>query len=124
MRIIFGIVAGLLVMGLVVGIMEVAGHVLFGGPSQRAPLLILVLVAYFLGALLGGAVAARIARVKWPAWVIAAAVLAGAIWSMTVINHPGWMIVAAIVAPLLGGLAAARLAPAPAPRTGGADARA
>ncbi len=123
MRIILGIVAGLLVMGLVVGGLEVAGHVLFGAPSQRTPLLVLVLVAYFLGALAGGFVAAWIARARWPAWAVAAAVLAGSVWSMTVVSQPGWMILAAIVAPLLGGLAAAHLAPAPASK-GGANARA
>jgi hypothetical protein len=109
-------------MGLVVGAMEVAGHVLFGAPSQRNGLMILVLVAYFLGALAGGAVAARIARAKWAAWVVAAAVLVGALWSMTVVSHPGWMVFAAVVVPLLGGLAAAHLAPAA--REGKADARA
>jgi hypothetical protein len=43
---------------------------------------------------------------------------------MTVINHPSWMMIGAALAPLLGGLMAARLAPAAGTRPGGADARA
>jgi hypothetical protein len=121
-RIILGIVAGLVVMGLVVGGMEVAGHVLFGAPSQRTGLMVMVLVAYFLGAFVGGTVAARITRVRWAAWLVAAAVLVGSLWSMTVISHPGWLMIAAGIAPLLGGLAAARLAPAADARPGGANA--
>ncbi len=110
MRIVFGIIAGLLVMSLVVGGMEVAGHVLFGAPGQQTLLLVTVLAAYFLGVLAGGSVAVRIAQARWAAWVIAAAVLAGALWSMTRITQPGWMSMAAIAAPLLGGFLAARLA--------------
>jgi CBS domain containing-hemolysin-like protein len=113
-RIVLGILAGLLAMAAIVGLVEVAAHSLFPLPSDNSPIpigvLILVLAAYFLGALVGGMVAARIARRRWTAWAIAAIVAVGAIWSMFMIPHPQWMQIAAVVAPLLGGAIAHGLA--------------
>jgi hypothetical protein len=109
-RIIAGIVAGLVTVLLVVGMVELAAHALFPLPAEGAPIplavLLLVLAAYFAGALLGGLVAARISRRAWTPWLIAALVAAGAIWSMFVVPHPRWMEVAAVIVPFLGAVAA------------------
>ena len=119
-RIVFGILAGLIVMGLIVGVVEALAHLHFGTQSQETILLLLVLFGYFAGALAGGVIAGRISRARWAAWVIAGLVLAGSITSLLSISHPAWMAVAAIIAPLLGGFLAARLSPA---KTGAVDAR-
>jgi ABC-type multidrug transport system permease subunit len=113
-RIVLGMVAGLLAMAAIVGLVEVAAHSFFPLPSDGGPIPVgvqlLVLAAYFLGALIGGIVAARISRARWTAWAIASTVAAGAIWSMFMIPHPQWMQIAAVVAPLLGGAIAHGLA--------------
>jgi predicted MFS family arabinose efflux permease len=114
LRIILGVVAGVLAVLLTVGAIEYLAHLLFPLPSDSAPIpagiQLLVLLAYFLGALVGGVIAARISERSWTAWLIAALVAAGAVWSMFLIPHPQWMQVAAVIAPLLGGWAARHLA--------------
>jgi presenilin-like A22 family membrane protease len=113
-RIILGILAGIAAMVAVVAAIEFAAHLFFAVPSERGPvpaaIQILVLFAYFAGALAGSLVAIRIARARWTAWAIAAVVIAGAIWSMFMVVHPLWMQVGAVAAPALGAFAAARLA--------------
>lgn len=113
-RTISGIAAGLLAMVVTVGAIELLAHLLFPVPSDSAPIplgiQLLVLGAYFLGALIGGAVAERISGKRWTVWVIALLVVAGAIWSMFLIPHPQWMQIAAVIAPLAGGFVASHIA--------------
>ena len=113
-RIILGIVAGVLAMGVTVGAIEFGAHEFFPVPSDTAPvpvgIQLLVLAAYFLGAVVGGVVAVRLSGAGWTAWVVAILVVAGAIWSMFLIPHPQWMQIGAVVAPVLGGFVAGRIA--------------
>ena len=125
LRIIMGILGGAVAVFVVVGAIEYLAHLVFPVPSDSAQVPVatqlVVLVAYFLGALVAGMVANRISGRSWTAWPIALLVAAGAIWSMFMIPHPQWMQVAAVVAPLLGGLAARRLARSNPARPSGSD---
>ena len=108
-RTIGGILAGIVAMLAVIVAIELAAHQFFPVPAEGAvPLGIQLLVpaAYFLGAMAGGALAARISGRAWAAWGVAAVVVAGAIWSMFMIPHPQWMQIAAVAAPLVAGLLA------------------
>jgi nitrate/nitrite transporter NarK len=89
-----------------------AAHLVWRVPGEAEPplgALMLVPAAYFLGALVGGWIAARISGRAWTAWLVGAVAAAGAIWSMFLIPHPAWMQIAAVVAPLLGALVAGHL---------------
>jgi hypothetical protein len=112
-RIILGLIAGLIGMVATVAAIELAAHMVFVVPADRGPvplaIQLLVLAAYVAGALVGGLIALRISRVRRTVWVVAAAVAAGAIWSMFLIPHPQWMQIAAVIAPALGAVAAAHL---------------
>jgi hypothetical protein len=127
LRIILGILAGVLAVFVTVTAIEYLGHLLFPIPSDRGPIppavQVLVLAAYFLAALIGGWIAASISRRSWTAWAVAFVVVAGAIGSMFMVPHPQWMQVAAVLAPLFGGLVAAHLTRPLRPRVGVADGR-
>ncbi len=114
MRLILGLIAGLLVGGATVALVETAGHMIFPPPPGvdltdpaqlrtlmgRVPTgaLVAVLIAWAAGVFAGGYAAARIARRgPWPAWAIGAALFGGAVWSMMMIPHPPWMIAGAVV---------------------------
>jgi hypothetical protein len=112
LRIVGGIIAGVIVFVLTLVLLEYLAHQLFAGGGGATPgpaMLAFVALAYFLSALLGGIVAGRISGRHWAVWVIALLVAAGAAYSLTTIAHPLWMQIASIVAPLLGGLVASRL---------------
>ncbi|HEX8642343.1 MAG TPA: hypothetical protein VF702_00345 [Allosphingosinicella sp.] len=123
-RIVLGLIAGLIGMVATVAGIELAAHLFFAVPAERGPvplgLQLLVLAAYFCGALVGGAIALRISGVRRLVWIVAAAVIAGAIWSMFLIPHPQWMQIAAVIAPALGAVAAGRVGAAR-PPSGPAD---
>ena len=109
-RTFLGIVAGVLTVVLTVGAIEYAAHLFLPVPSDGAPMPasvgLLILAAYFAGALLGALAAERISGRLWVAWPIAAVVAAGAVWSMFVVPHPQWLQVAAVIVPFLGAVAA------------------
>ena len=119
LRIILGIVAGLLAVFITVGLIEYVGHLLFpvrsDGNAIPPAVQVLVLAACFLAALIGGWIAASISSRSWTAWAVALVVVAGAIASMFMVPHPQWMQVAAVLAPLFGGLVAAHLTRRPRP---------
>jgi hypothetical protein len=127
LRIILGIVAGLLAVFITVGMIEYVGHLLFpvrsDGNAIPPAVQVLVLAAYFLAALIGGWIAASVSGRSWTAWAVALVVVAGAIGSMFMVPHPQWMQVAAVLAPLFGGLVAAHLTRQVRPRVGVADGR-
>jgi ABC-type transport system involved in cytochrome bd biosynthesis fused ATPase/permease subunit len=104
--------AGVVLFLVVLMALEWIAHQLFPSRGRLVPtgMLAFVAFAYFLSAALGGAIAARISRQSWTAWVIAILVAAGAAYSLTQLPQPLWMQIASIVAPLLGGLVASRLA--------------
>ena len=123
--IILGVVAGIAAVLAVVAAIELGAQALLDAPSDAQPMplsvQLVILAAYFLAALAGGFVAARISRAAWTAWLLAALVSAGAVGSMFLIPYPQWMQVAAVIAPLLGG-AAAHHAHAPRRAESGRDA--
>lgn len=112
-RIVGGLAAGIGVFLLVLGAMEFLAHQI-APQTGSGTLLAIVAAAYFLSALAGGYVAARISRRSWAAWAIAGLVVTGAVLSLFQFPHPLWMQIASVAAPLLGGALAARLAGAPA----------
>lgn len=122
MRKLVGVLAGAVVAMLTVAVVEMIGHRLYPPPAgvdMRSPdgvasyvtaaptgALAAVVIAWFLGAALGGWIAMRIGR--WPAaaWIIAALIALGGIYNATQIPAPLWMQIATVLAPALGGLAA------------------
>ena len=118
-------IAGVLTAGIVVGVVEAIGHMIFPPPEgldisnpedaarimQVIPLgaKIAVVVAWLTGALAGSLVAGWIARSTKPGWVVAAfMVLASGVTTM-MFPHPIWMIIAAVVLPIVAKLAADRM---------------
>lgn len=111
-RTIGGLAAGIAAFLVVLASVEFLAHKLAPKAGSGA-MLALVATAYFLSALVGGYLAARISNRSWAAWVIAALVAAGAIGSLFQFPHPLWMQIASVAAPLLGGALAVRLARVP-----------
>jgi hypothetical protein len=125
-RTILGIVAGIVVAFATVFIIDLAGHQIYPLPSDlnmydpeavgafirtMPPLaLAIVVLAWFVGALDGGVVAAAISRRHWTVWPIAALVALGGIVNVLMIPHPALLQIGAVVAPLLGGFAASLVA--------------
>lgn len=126
MRILFGIVAGLVAAFACIYAIELACMQLYPPPAgmdysdpaavermmAQIPVAALAIVAFawFVGALVGGWIANAIAARAWAGWIIAALLVAGAVATMVMIPHPAWMWVAGVAAPLLGGWLAQRLA--------------
>src|SRR3546814_12913746 len=119
------VAGGLTAFVLVWGI-ELIGHLIFPLPedldlrnpevadqalgSIPLPAKLIVVFAWFTGALGGGYVASRIRGRWWSPWLIASLVALSAIGTIMMIPHPVWMQIAAVVAPLLGALAPPPLA--------------
>ncbi len=123
-RIILGTLAGIVAAGLTVFAIESLGHLIFPPPGidlanpaalatiiDQLPVgaLVAVMIAWMAGAFGGGAVAAKISRVPWTAWIVGAFMLAGGAWSMYVIPHPTWMQLALLPATLVPAWLAAQL---------------
>ena len=72
--------------------------------------LLLVLAGWVLGALLGGFVAAKIARRPRPALVVGFVIVAGVIANAVMIPHPSWMTIAGVLLPVPAAMLGARLA--------------
>jgi hypothetical protein len=117
-RIIGGVIVGIVACFVAISLVEYIGHQVYPMPAidlrDREGLsaiiaalpvgaLIFVAAAWFLGALAGGAAAARISGRRWPAWLIAALVAVASIANVLMFPHPLWMKLAGIIAPLLGG---------------------
>lgn len=115
-----GILAGIIVCGLVIFAIEWTGGQIFPGAAEAAgagdlnqvPVgaLVSVLVGWFVGPLLGGMLAVRLAERGWAAWVVAAFVLLGVILNTSTIPHPLWMVVLGFLLPLAAGWIASRTA--------------
>ena len=122
MRILLGILAGIVVAFATIWIVDLGGHSLYPVPSdlnlrdyeaigsfiQSMPPLVLFIVAlaWFLGAALGGYVAAAVSQRDWTIWVIAGLVVVGGILNIMMIPHPLVLQIGAFVAPLIGGVVA------------------
>ncbi len=129
MRIVLGVVAGLAVAFLCVMGIEAIGHSLYPPPAgldltnpadvERlmavAPVaaLVFVVLAWFIGALLGAWTANAIARRGLAGWLVAGLVVVAGVATMLMIPHPGWMWAAGILLPLLAAWLAQRLAGVP-----------
>ncbi|MGQ0660647.1 hypothetical protein [Sphingosinicella sp.] len=127
MRMILGILAGIIVAVACVAGIEALGHMIYPPPPgfdatnprdidrlmsvMPVMALVFVLVAWFVGALAGALAANLVARRVMAGWVVALLVIAGGVATMVMIPHPGWMWAAGIVLPLLAAFAAARFAP-------------
>ena len=72
--------------------------------------LLLVLAGWVIGALVGGYVAARIARKPRPAWAVGLVIVLGVIANAVMVPHPVWMTLAGLLLPLPAALLGARLA--------------
>jgi hypothetical protein len=129
MRILLGILAGAVLAVLCVFAVEAIGHTIFPLPpgidprnpadyerlmeAVPAAAKALVLLGWFLGALLGGLAANRIARRALAGWIVALLVVAAGVATMMVIPHPAWMWAGGILLPLAAGWLARRLAGVP-----------
>ena len=129
MRIVAGIVAGVILAGLCVAGIEMIGHLVFPpppgtdltDPAQVARLmenvpaaaLAFVAAAWFIGALVGAWAANRIAMRAMAGWIVVFLVLAGGVFTMMQIPHPAWMWAMGIALPLVAGWLAQRLAKVP-----------
>ena len=125
MRIVLGIVAGIVIAVACVFVVESVGHTVFPPPPgldasnprdiERmiavipAGALVFVVAAWFIGALAGAITANMVGRSAVAGWVVALLVIAGGIATMVMIPHPAWMWAAGIALPLAAALIAARL---------------
>jgi hypothetical protein len=130
LRAILGLVAGFVAAGVAVFAAEMAGHALWPPPAGMDPMdpesiranvhlvplqaKIAVVTGWGLAALIGGVVAKLIARTNWSVWVIAALLLAAALYNLTYIPSPIWMWVAGIAIIPIGACAATKLVRLPA----------
>lgn len=122
---VLGTIAGIIICGLVIFIIEWLGGRLFPGATEaaaagdlsRVPVgaLITVLVGWFVGPLVGGYVAVRIADRGWVAWIVAGFVVLGVVLNTTMIPHPLWMVVLGLLLPLLAGWITSRARPTATP---------
>lgn len=119
-----GIVGGIVVAIITVSIVQAIGHRLYPPPigtnigdvaqvsdyvAHMPPLaLSFVLLAWFLGALVGGWVGLRISRWRIAPWLVAGVILLGGAWSFYMIPHPVWMMAGGIALPLLAALLLSR----------------
>ncbi|KQW82940.1 hypothetical protein [Brevundimonas sp. Root1279] len=119
LRLILGIVAGVVLAGVLVGVFETLGHALYPPPAgidltdpaqlaavmERIPLAakLWVVGAWGLAAYIAGLVAAMVSKRTWTPWIIAGVVAAAAVTTVLMIVHPTWMNVAAVAAPALAG---------------------
>jgi energy-converting hydrogenase Eha subunit B len=123
---VLGIVAGIVVALATVFAIDLAGHQIYPLPgdlnmddyeavgayvrARPAGASGFVLLAWFLGAMDGGLVAALISRRLWAVWPVAGVVAATGIVAVLMIRHPVLMQIGTVAAPLLGGFAASLVA--------------
>ena len=122
-RHILGAIAGTLIGGVLIGLVETIGHQLFPTApiddlTEFANVMALmpleakvwVLLAWGVGIFGGGLVALLISKTQtWPAWAVATLLFGGAVWTMFQFPHPPWMIVGCVVVTLSAALGAIRI---------------
>ena len=99
---------GVFAAGLVIALVELAGHSIVGDKGG-APLFLIVALGYGLGAVVASGIASRVAGAMWPAALACAVLAALAIGNLFIVDHPIWFIPVAAVALLAGFLAGRRL---------------
>jgi len=126
MKILLGVIAGAVVAILCIFGVEALGHMVFPpppgtdftDPAQVARLmeivptgaLAFVLAAWFVGAFAGAWVADAVAKRAIAGWIVALLVIAGGVFTMSMIPHPVWMWAAGIALPLIAAWLAQRFA--------------
>lgn len=126
MRMVVGIIAGIVVAFLCVFAVEWIGHGLYptpagldiANPADQARLMdampaaakAIVLLGWFVGALAGAWTANRIAGRSLAGWVVALVAVTAGVATMLMMPHPAWMWAGGIVLPLLAGWIADRMA--------------
>ncbi|HVL78219.1 MAG TPA: hypothetical protein VM346_02925 [Sphingomicrobium sp.] len=80
------------------------------GADRPVGSLLLVLVAWGAGVLLGAAVAVRVSRRRWAAWVIAGAICIAALFRFAMMAQPLWFMAASVPLLLVCGWAGQHLA--------------
>lgn len=116
-RNLIGIVAGVIVGGLVVFAVEAVGHSLFPPPAGTdlsnpqalekligmLPIgaLVAVVVGWFLGSFAGSFTAKKIAGTTVAPWAVAIVFIGLTAYNFAIIPHPMWMIAAGVLLPLL-----------------------
>lgn len=109
-------IAGLIAAVAVIFLLESIGHALYApvgaatGPvSMEDPLAevpsgarVLVVLGWFAGSAIGGALVLRLSGWRPGAWIVAVLLALAGITMILEVPHPVWMQVAAVVAPLLG----------------------
>jgi len=126
MRSLIGLVAGVVVAGLTIFLVEWIGGIVAPAPAgfsrlspAELPAAIAALpfanqlavpVAWFLGALGGACLAVGLSNRAWTGWAVAGVILALVLLTVATIRHPLWMTVAGIAGPIVAGWIAARLA--------------
>lgn len=124
LRLIGGILIGIVVAGATVGAVEWIGHQIYPPPpgldiSKSEDLVrlmdvipvgakVAVLIAWFAGSLVGGAVAMIVARHRIAPWIVSAFIVAGALFSFATIPHPLWMMAGGVALPILAALLVVR----------------
>ena len=137
-RLIGGLAAGLVAAFALIFLIEMIGHAFYPLPSdlvlvdpeQAARVIVgiplaanlLVMLAWFVGALAGALAARRISGRDWAGWAVASLVAVAGIANILMIPHPVWMQIAAVAAPLFGGLIAHHLPAGARKRSGDASA--
>ena len=132
MKLAVGVVAGIVVAVACVFGVEMIGHSLYPPPPGLdltkpedmarlmemvpAAALAFVAAAWFIGSLLGAWVANLIAKRSLAGWIVALAVIAAGVFTMTQIPHPAWLWACGILLPLLGAQLAQMLTRTPATR--------
>lgn len=123
-RQVLGVIAGVIVGGLVVFVVELIGHSLFPPPAGTdlsdpeavkrlistlpTGALIMVLVGWLLGSFAGAWTANRIARTTIAGWIVAGLFVLLTAYNFTIIPHPAWMMAAGIAIPLAAAATASR----------------
>lgn len=126
MRVVLGVLAGVVAAVLCIFAIEFVGHMIYPPPanlnlsnSEAAAQIIaslpagafaFVLAAWFLGALAGAWVANAIGRSSLGGWIVALFVICAGAYTMWLIPHPAWMWAAGVILPLLAAGIAQRLA--------------
>ena len=130
MRILLGIVAGVVVAFVCVFAIEMVGHTAYPPPPDMdltkaedvarlmetvpAAALAFVAAAWFVGALAGAWTANAVARRPLAGWIVALLIVCGAVATMIMIPHPAWMWGAGLGLPIVAAWLAQRLSKAPA----------
>lgn len=129
MKIVLGIVAGVVIAFACIMGVEMLDHMLyppppgmdFNDPAQLARLMhmmptaaiAIVALGWFIAAWIGGWAANAIAKRAVAGWVVALLIVAGAVVNLMAIPHPAWMWAAGLLLPLAGGWLAQRFARIP-----------